>query len=1056
MSGDATRWQESRLWTTLQARSTDKTAANRSVAAVMHTLEGVMPMVQQVLAQAGTSAPDFTLHDAGHGFRVAERMVELVGAEKLGDLSEYELGMLLLSAYLHDIGMTPRGGKVTAHLEHLLSAQSKLTAAEVETFRSWLDQYEVSVPLPQGEVRHAERLVALFCRHEHNKWSGEWIRETFDGRTFGTYGRWVADLIDLCSSHHYGYDELKKPKFEPRLVGEPSTVVNLRYLAAVLRMADILEFSPERTPEVILEHREVNPDSVIYWQKDKEIILSLSGNRIMVHAQPSSAVMHRALEIMIAQIEEEARLCRRLQDDGLYANLMGRRLPHHWRWEAAVAADVRQSEAYEYIDGSFRPNTAKLLNLLSGTQLYGSPLHAVRELLQNAFDAVREQIAWQRLGNEALADSLAAAQLVQLRIESREDADYLICEDTGVGMSKPIIRDYLLVSGASNRPELTTLERRCRDRGFELERTGEFGLGVLSYFMLADRITIQTRRSQDAGGFESNGWRFETSGLGSFGELRRDLEITRGTKVTLRLRKRLSFSDLEEYVAKTLVFLPCRLKLEQHTSSRRAIAVGREFHSLLGSVGIAIDLPATPEYLAAWQRDSNHECPAGWQHGSHDLHSGNWRRVGRGFGDADYLRSKESSDLHWHVASGTLRDNLGRYRIHVPYFTSEGGRSLFGLGDKGIKIRRSKPVFMSWKGMATHGEEKEDDDYIYGHSRHIGIIEVDWYSRKGARVSVDRRSVDLSAEGEQALLWLKSHRDQVIGNFIKESVTPRFATVSSAIASLDKNCGQEWWWIFPESASRDVQKVATPVAYRNDFPGRAEGRWKNQRLSFVTNLDGGISPPLPVPSVVAACGWNGGCAYLPIWEYLDGESPVDFAPHVRFPPGWDQVAALASARGWLLNKNNSAAALIKQPLREAYGGVEYLRDDIRQQIASDPSLAALHLVKHGIDLQERSRYSSPGDATRGFERDQRPKDLVKTLWTLVFGRNAKTMDGNWKPIVVGSWLRSDQGSHRVTLVVNTPEETKYVSEAQDVRSYLPDPPPEWTVHWDPGSMVDVK
>jgi len=54
-------------------------------------------------------------------------------------------------------------------------------------------------------------------------------------------------------------------------------------------------------------------------------------------------------------------------------------------------------DAYVYIEGSFRPNTEKLLELLAGTALYEEPLAAVRELLQNAFDAVRERIAYERL-----------------------------------------------------------------------------------------------------------------------------------------------------------------------------------------------------------------------------------------------------------------------------------------------------------------------------------------------------------------------------------------------------------------------------------------------------------------------------------------------------------------------------------------------------------------------------------------------------------------------------------------------------------------------------------
>lgn len=69
-----------------------------------------------------------------------------------------------------------------------------------------------------------------------------------------------------------------------------------------------------------------------------------------------------------------------------------------------------------------------------------------------------------------------------------------------------------------------------------LDRTGHFGIGVLSYFMLADKVVVRTRRSQYAGDDEATGWVFETEGVGSFGELRRDSKMQVGTQIRLRLR----------------------------------------------------------------------------------------------------------------------------------------------------------------------------------------------------------------------------------------------------------------------------------------------------------------------------------------------------------------------------------------------------------------------------------------------------------------------------------------------------------------------------------------
>ena len=72
-----------------------------------------------------------------------------------------------------------------------------------------------------------------------------------------------------------GYEDLKRECFNARVLGSPSAVVNRRYLAAVLRIADILEFDPERTPESLFRHRDISTPSVIYSWKDHSISMRI-------------------------------------------------------------------------------------------------------------------------------------------------------------------------------------------------------------------------------------------------------------------------------------------------------------------------------------------------------------------------------------------------------------------------------------------------------------------------------------------------------------------------------------------------------------------------------------------------------------------------------------------------------------------------------------------------------------------------------------------------------------------------------------------------------------
>jgi hypothetical protein len=127
-------WTDTTLWQLLE-KSTAKEADRVTTA-----LPAEMGKLQSVLAQGGTSPTDFTLHDAQHSFRVAQRMLDLMPPATVEGLSPYELALLLLAAYLHDIGMSPPQSllrRLTAFV--LLGTKEELTDNESSEFLDWID-----------------------------------------------------------------------------------------------------------------------------------------------------------------------------------------------------------------------------------------------------------------------------------------------------------------------------------------------------------------------------------------------------------------------------------------------------------------------------------------------------------------------------------------------------------------------------------------------------------------------------------------------------------------------------------------------------------------------------------------------------------------------------------------------------------------------------------------------------------------------------------------------------------------------------------------------------
>lgn len=869
VSGKMADWTSTVLWVYLeQSKGTE-------AGAVKVALESCMPDIQDVLAQGGTAPLDFTLHDAGHGFRVAQRMADIIPEGVLGQLTPYELALLLLSAYLHDIGMTPARQKVTAHYNYLLTGEDKhLTREEIDAFQKWIDDEgrNVEPPLakgtPTGELlRLAEEITAYYCRHRHNDWGAEWVRGNLGGLKLGSYDNWLEDLVDLCRSHHYGYGELIKKRFDPRTVGAHGAVVHLRYLACVLRVADVLEVDPERTPEVIFRHRAVGESSILYWYKDHQLSLLIQKEKqnVVIAARPSRAYIHKAIEVTVDQIDEELRVCRALADETHFETHLTLDLPHRWMLPRAVHRDINPAEGtYEYIDGAFRPDTQKLLELLSGVELYGTPLAAVRELLQNAFDAVREQVAYQRLerakanpnvnpADPQLEQTLGQLHQVGLRLESNEEGAWLVCTDTGVGMSKSIITYHLLVSGLARRHDVLELERRARQAGFTLGRTGQFGIGVLSYFMVADRIVIRTRRSQLSGSSEGHGWRFETRGVGSFGELRQDNSLTEGTEIRLRLRPETVgasptdwYAGLRAYIKETLLHIPCQFTLTSRlpgcdpldlppgwvrTREDFTRLLVNDFDQTFARMQARIDTPL--ELLPAETRHKYEEA---------------------------LELSKEVAEeftecLRWQEHTGSLPDDLGMFRIGLPYFELPGGNSLNFLrvreqgrellpqlvGEAHTYAHKSSALF-GWKGM-TVGALNSRQVFVrsLGNSKNA-LLEVVFTSPEAAKVTVSRNSINLSEKAQGALDWLSRRVNSIEREFVSENVDSAYHTLNVRLVSgagLSK--GRLKWVSIETSAAGNVyrwQDLNFPVAGAPvfSFDRRSNLSWNGKRVEMVARL----------------------------------------------------------------------------------------------------------------------------------------------------------------------------------------------------------------------------
>jgi molecular chaperone HtpG len=173
----------------------------------------------------------------------------------------------------------------------------------------------------------------------------------------------------------------------------------------------------------------------------------------------------------------------------------------------------------------FQTEVRQLLSLMIHS-LYSNKEIFLRELISNASDAI-DKLRFEALADEALYDGDS-----DLKIHVRYDktARTVTVSDNGVGMTRAEVIDHIGTIAKSGTK--TFLEKLTGDQAKDAHLIGQFGVGFYSSFIVADRVTLITRR---AGLGTEHGVRWESAGEGDY-SIETIEKPTRGTEVILHLR----------------------------------------------------------------------------------------------------------------------------------------------------------------------------------------------------------------------------------------------------------------------------------------------------------------------------------------------------------------------------------------------------------------------------------------------------------------------------------------------------------------------------------------
>ncbi len=448
--------------------------------------------------------PEYTLHDDSHLLRVVELMAHVIPKEVLETvLNPVEIALLILAGFYHDTGMIPD----KAEIERILQSP------EYDIWRkNWLINFvgfseahrDLEMIGQPADTKGRSRFVVsefdqaafmAFLRETHAKRSASHVRNRLssDDRVRIGTGHLVDSLALLCESHYWPSESITETNgfHYDKAIG--TFPVNLTYLALILRLSDILDFDRERTPVELYRSINIrNSISLLEWEKHRQVEgWNIDKNAVRFECACERPEYERAIRHFLRLVDAELAA----------AHTAVCRFPagfERYRLELPARTDdsrVRaKNNAYLYVDDlEIRLSREDIVRLLMTDKLYGQPSLAIRELLQNAWDALRHR--------QAVMTRDDGVTWTGGRVEFEHGVDengkeFILCVDNGVGMDQKIVQDFLLRIGRSyyRSPEFERERLTFEKVKADFDPCARFGIGFMSLFMLGDRIIVHTRR----------------------------------------------------------------------------------------------------------------------------------------------------------------------------------------------------------------------------------------------------------------------------------------------------------------------------------------------------------------------------------------------------------------------------------------------------------------------------------------------------------------------------------------------------------------------------------
>ncbi len=421
------------------------------------------------------SFDNYTMHDMNHGLRVAAYMEQLafgIGEDfdsNIAKFNAFEITLMILSAMLHDIGMTIREEDKIEIKNNNIKYSNELTFKGV-------------LKVTDDDENEA---IKEIIRRTHAARIYEFIDYKFDSRSINDIllldnnYPYAEDVAEICKAHGEEHSYLNDMSKECTKVRYS---YNLQYIAALLRLADYLDLDKSRTPVLWFRVMKIGGFSKEEWEKHFIIhnvtkLKDYIDGKLQVYfdGRSENAKIHRKYLSYIDDIKLELE-----NSDNL---LNTKTTDDKYKFNISTKIDDRvKTIGFTYSDLRLNLDYASITELLMGRNIYGDPRLGLRELIQNSIDAC-ELMAEICENNEDLM--LVAPEII---VSISEEKNTVKIKDTGIGMSLDIVKKHFLNVGKSYYKSSEYLFKN-----HQYKPIGQYGIGFLACFLLSDNVVVKTK-----------------------------------------------------------------------------------------------------------------------------------------------------------------------------------------------------------------------------------------------------------------------------------------------------------------------------------------------------------------------------------------------------------------------------------------------------------------------------------------------------------------------------------------------------------------------------------